>query len=218
MRLGQTPPPLTPLATWDSHDSRRRPQTSLGRRITPRPEYYQRSVYKHPPTLPYCGRRYPYLARSRRLSVLIKRRHFLNERVAQPARLLVIAALKIGHACIEPIPGSLDRASPRPARWKIDGGSRSRSEVSNPDLYKSQLLVRAKVSAPGRRHERTLALVANSHYAAMEACAIAKAKRRPRSLKERVGGNLGLATAPGASPDQSAADRRNPHQLPAAPS
>jgi hypothetical protein len=38
---------------------------------------------------------------------------------------------------------------------------------------------RAKVSAPGRRHERRLALVANSHYAEMEACAIAKAKRRP---------------------------------------
>jgi hypothetical protein len=49
---------------------------------------------------------------------------------------------------------------------------------------------------------------------AMEAWAIAKAKRRPRSLKERVRVALGLATAPGASPDQSAADRRNPHQLP----
>jgi hypothetical protein len=41
---------------------------------------------------------------------------------------------------------------------------------------------------------------------AMEAWAIAKAKRRPRSLKERVRVALGLATAPGASPDQSAAD------------
>jgi hypothetical protein len=44
---------------------------------------------------------------------------------------------------------------------------------------------------------------------AMEACAIAKAKRRPRRswpTKERVAVALELATAPGASPDQSAAD------------
>jgi hypothetical protein len=44
---------------------------------------------------------------------------------------------------------------------------------------------------------------------AMEACAIAKAKRRPRSpwpTKERVAVALELATAPGASPDKSAAD------------
>ena len=44
---------------------------------------------------------------------------------------------------------------------------------------------------------------------AMEACAIAKAKRRPRRpwpTKERVAIALELANAAGASPDQSAAD------------
>ncbi len=44
---------------------------------------------------------------------------------------------------------------------------------------------------------------------AMEACTIAKTKRRPRRpwpTKERVAIALELATAPGAGPDQSAAD------------
>ncbi len=106
--------------------------------------------------------------------------------------------------------------SSHPARRKIDGGLRPpvRSLESGPlQTILSRVSTigarRAKVSAPGRRHERRLALVANSHYAAMEACAIAKAKRRPRRpwpTKERVAVALELASAAGARPDQSAAD------------
>jgi hypothetical protein len=101
---------------------------------------------------------------------------------------------------------------PHPAR-RIDGGWRS--HVRSLDSRPLQTILswvstigarRAKVSAPGRRHERRLALVANSHHAGMEACAIAKAKRRPHSpwpTKERVASALELATAPRPSPDKA---------------
>jgi hypothetical protein len=39
---------------------------------------------------------------------LVKRGNFRNERGAQPACLFIVAALQIGHACRETIPGGLD--------------------------------------------------------------------------------------------------------------